>query len=55
MSYEELAKRIADRVLEDVVMMYPISDYEDCSMREEDWQDIYDIVFGELVDQHETE
>jgi ketosteroid isomerase-like protein len=55
MTYEELAKRIADRVLEDVVMMYPLSDYEGPETREEDWQDIYDKVFGELVDQHEAE
>ena len=58
LTYEELADKITKRVIKEVIYLYrePGLLYSDGElMDEEDYEDIYDIVFGELVDQHEAE
>ena len=58
MTYEEIADRVAVRVLREVIYLYRpegvvVKDKE--LMDDEDYQEIFDIVFGELVEQDETE
>ena len=56
MTYEKLAKVIANRVLNEVVMNYPVPEYElETIRRMDDWLEIFDRVFGELVEQDEAE